>query len=147
MGKTIIKEDMFPEIIEQYNSSGKIAACDLIRSRHGLKNPYAVLSRIKKSKKYAYDPEIDQFSEIGESASGNVFMDLKELCGTAVIKTQKPVDAVPDSRPTAMEKLVKELISDRLLLLSRYITLDSSKRTILIDQTSLTADEYQIVTY
>ena len=38
-------------------------------------------------------------------------------------------------------------ISDRLLTLTRYITLDSSTRTILIDQTSLSADGYQVVTH
>jgi hypothetical protein len=46
-----------------------------------------------------------------------------------------------------MERLVHELISDRLLTLSRYITLESSTRTILIDQTSLSADGYQVVTH
>lgn len=33
MGKTIIKEDAFPEIIDQYNNGGKIVAYDIIRSR------------------------------------------------------------------------------------------------------------------
>lgn len=147
MGKTIIKEDMFPEIIEQYNSGGKAAAYDLIQGRYGLKNPYFIMRRIKKCRKYTYDPDMDQFTDVGVSASDSVFMDLNELCGTVVAKTQEPINAVSDSRPAAMEKLVHELISDRLLILSRYIALDSSTRTILIDQTSLTTDGYQIVTH
>ena len=53
---------------------------------------------------------------------------------------------VTDLGPSAaMEKLIQELISDHLLTLSRYITMDSSSRTILIDQASLTADGYQII--
>ncbi len=75
------------------------------------------------------------------------FMDLDELCGTAVAKAPLVGEPITDSRPSAMEKLVHELISDRLRALSRYITLDSSTRTILIDRTSLTADGYQIVTH
>ena len=63
-----------------------------------------------------------------------------------LLYTSQP-DPASDSRPAAMEKLVHELISDRLLTLSRYITLDSSTRTILIDQTSLSADGYQVVTH
>ena len=51
------------------------------------------------------------------------------------------------SRPAELEKLVHELISDRLLMLSRYITLDSASRTILIDRTSLETDGYQIVSH
>lgn len=43
-----------------------------------------------------------------------------------------------------MEKLVNELINNRLLTLSRYITLDGSSRTILIDRTSLSQDGLNI---
>ena len=46
-----------------------------------------------------------------------------------------------------MEMLVRELINDRLLLLSRYITLDTSAKTVIIDQPSLSADGYRIVTH
>jgi hypothetical protein len=46
-----------------------------------------------------------------------------------------------------MEALVNELINDRLLTLSRYITLDTSTRTIIIDRTSLSADGYRVVTH
>lgn len=56
-------------------------------------------------------------------------------------------DPLTDTRSTAMEKLVHELVSNRLLTLSRYITQDSSTRTILIDQTSLSADGYQVITH
>jgi hypothetical protein len=45
-----------------------------------------------------------------------------------------------------MEKLVHELVSDRLLMLSKYIVLDSLARTIFIDQASLSADGYRVVT-
>lgn len=74
-------------------------------------------------------------------------MNLDELCSTTAVTEGRPTHPATDLRPAAMEKLVHELISDRLLILSRYITLDSSTRTILIDQTSLSADGYQVVTH
>ncbi len=46
-----------------------------------------------------------------------------------------------------MESLVKELISDRLLELSRYIVMDTSSRIIMIDVTTMEADGYQVVTH
>ena len=147
MGKTIIGEELFPEIIEQYNAGGKSSAYDHLRSRYGIKNPFFVLRRIKACGKYDYDPSTDHFSETGKDLVDNIFMDLDELCSTSVIRPQKVENPVTDTRPAAMEKLVHELISDRLLTLSRYITLDSSTRKILIDQTSLMADGYQIVTH
>ena len=74
-------------------------------------------------------------------------MDLDELCNRTALSSERQAETVTDPRPAAMERLVHELISDRLLTLSRYITLDSSTRTILVDQTSLSADGYRVVTH
>ena len=144
MGKTIISEDIFPALVDVYNREGKTSAYDMIRNRYGVKNPFFVISRIKKCGKYTYDPENDRFSAAESDAANRVFMDLDELCGTIVSETAGTIE---DSRPAAMERLVHELISDRLMMLSRYITLDSSSRTIMIDQSSLSADGYRIVTH
>lgn len=144
MGKTIISEDIFPALVDVYNREGKTSAYDMIRNRYGVKNPFFVINRIKKCGKYTYDPENDRFSAAESDAANRVFMDLDELCGTIVSETAGTIE---DSRPAAMERLVHELISDRLMMLSRYITLDSSSRTIMIDQTSLSADGYRIVTH
>ncbi|WMJ77201.1 MULTISPECIES: hypothetical protein [unclassified Sedimentibacter] len=46
-----------------------------------------------------------------------------------------------------MKKLIHDLLGDRLLELSRYITLESSSRSMIIDQTSLKRDGYQISMY
>ena len=111
------------------------------------KNTYFVIKRIKECGKYLYDADMDHFSEIDASVADGVFMDLDELCGAAELAVVRQPEPAADTRPVAMEKLVRELIRDRLLTLSRYITLDSSTRTILIDQTSLSADGYQVVTH
>ena len=144
MGKTIISEGIFPALVDVYNREGKTSAYDMIRNRYGVKNPFFVINRIKKCGKYTYDPENDRFSAAESDAANRVFMDLDELCGTIVSETAGTIE---DSRPAAMERLVHELISDRLMMLSRYITLDSSSRTIMIDQSSLSADGYRIVTH
>ena len=46
-----------------------------------------------------------------------------------------------------MEKLIQELLGDRLLELSRYISLDSLSKTMIIDQTSLKSAGYRVVTH
>jgi len=46
-----------------------------------------------------------------------------------------------------MEKLIHELMSDRLLELGKYVVIDPSERTIVIDRTSLTENGYTIVTH
>ena len=147
MGKKIIHEEMFPEIVGLYNSSGKTAACDYLRNQFGIKNPYFVIKRIKHSSGYTYDPEKDRFEDSGKSNADDVFMNLDELCGNSVVEAPQHSQKMSDSRPVAMEKLVHELVSDRLLMLSKYIVLDSLARTIFIDQASLSADGYRVVTH
>lgn len=147
MGKSIIGKEIFPEIVGQYNSGGKTSAYDYLRGKYGIKHPYFVINRIRECGQYKYDPDMDQFTEAGSNTTDSVFMGLDELCVTAVAAAEKQSETVVDTRPVAMEKLVHELISDRLLTLSRYITLDSSTRTILIDQTSLTEDGYRVVAH
>ena len=75
-------------------------------------------------------------------------MDLDELCSGQIVEKRRNDDISSiDPRKGAMEKLVNELINDRLLTLSRYITLDGASRTILIDQTSLSQDGYRIISH
>ena len=147
MSKTIIGEEVFPKIIEEYNSVGKTAAYDYLRSQYGIRHPYTVIKRIMKCEKYSYDVETDHFSDAANTTADGVFMDLDELCCRTAPSAAVQEKPVADLRTAAMERLVHELISDRLLTLSHYITLDSSTRTILIDQTSLSADGYQVVTH
>ena len=132
---------MFSEIIELYNSQGRSAAYDLIRSKYGVKS-------IKRSRIYTYDPDTDQFvGGVGKSSPDAVFMDLDELCGTSIVETGRCAGEQAVMRQPSMDMLVRELINERLLLLSRYITLDTSAKTVLIDQSSLSADGYHIVTH
>lgn len=148
MGRTVIKDNMFPELVELYNREGRTAMYDLLRSKYGMKQPYFVLRRLKDSDKYDYDQEADRFTQINGSISDDVFMDLDELCSGSIIEKSVKSELTDLSpRKTAMEALVNELINDRLLTLSRYITMDSASRTILIDQTSLSQDGYRIISH
>ena len=103
MGKTIIGEELFPEIIEQYNAGGKSSAYDHLRSRYGIKNPFFVLRRIKACGKYDYDPSTDHFSETEKDLVDNIFMDLDELCGRTALSAGQQSKPVTDPRPAAIE--------------------------------------------
>lgn len=149
MGKAIIGEEMFPEIVQQYNLKGKAAVYEFLQNTYGIAYPSAVIRRIRKSGKYSYDPDTDQFTDARASIADDVFMDLEELCPSSVTdkKTHIPAKIIMENHAVAMDKLIHELVSDRLLILSRYISLDSSSRTILIDQTSLEGDGFQVLTH
>lgn len=75
-----------------------------------------------------------------------VFMTIDELCASNKNVKVSPVEQQPD-KSKEMEKLIQELIGDRLLEISRYISINSISKTLIIDKTSLDRDGYQVTTH
>ena len=136
------------KIVQIYNDEGRTAAYDLLRNQYDIKNPYFVMKRIDKNPKFKYNHDDDCYQIINTKDDDSVFMSMEELCLPVVpqhIKTSEK--QLIDNRPDEMEKLIQELLGDRLLELSRYIVLDSSSKTMVIDQTSLKSAGYRIITH
>ena len=144
-----IKDDELKELALLYNDEGKEHLYNLLRDRYEIKNPYFVFQRMKNKADLEYDPEQDCFRiESGPEESDGIFMSMEELCSPMVPRhVMSDKEHISASRPEAMEKLVRELIGDRLLELSRYVALDSLSKTMIIDKTSLESDGYQLVTH
>lgn len=128
------------EIIRLYNTVGRSQAYAYIREHYDVKNPYSVIKRMKQSAIYHYDASSDCFMDVTASDADSVFIDLNELC--QVNKTIQPIQA---DYGISMEKLIKELIEDRLLQLSRYIQMNEATRTVMVDQSSMISDGYRVV--
>jgi hypothetical protein len=96
-----------------------------------------------------YDEATDRFSvEQCNQADENLFMSMDELCSPVRpqhVYEKKTEQNAPKAE--AMEKLVKELIGDRLLELSRYVVMDTLNKTMIIDKTALTDAGYTLVTH
>ena len=71
-----------------------------------------------------------------------VFMTIDELCASNKNVKVSPVEQQPDK-----SKEMEKLIGDRLLELSRYISINSISKTLIIDKTSLVRDGYQVTTH
>ena len=71
-----------------------------------------------------------------------VFMTIDELCASNKKMKESPVEQQPDK-----SKEMEKLIGDRLLELSRYISINSISKTLIIDKTSLDRDGYQVTTH
>ena len=76
-----------------------------------------------------------------------MFMSIEELCKTPASNPIAQKDASPSACGNGLNALIQTLISDRLLELSRYVTLDVENRTIMIDQTGMRSDGYHVVTH
>lgn len=148
MARYKVKDEYLKELAEMYNSDGKQAVYELLRTRFNIKNPYFVLRRMCENPELSYNSEKDCFDTAEIKNTENVFMSMEELCSPIVpqhisCKAQEEID----SRPAAMDKLIRELIGDRLLELNKYITIDSLSKRIIIDKTTLIQDGYQLVTH
>lgn len=140
-----VTPENYPEIIEVYNSEGKTAAYDLIRSQYGIKNPTCVMKRMKQSNELSYNPDKDRFEITSCHEEEGIFLDLEDLCKRNANDSEKTTDiSLKDSRAQAMERLVHSLISDRLLELSKYVLLDPLNHHVIIDRTAMVTDGYQV---
>ena len=120
-----ITPDKYPQIIEVYNTEGKTAAYDLMRSCYEIKNPTCVMKRMK---------------------ADDIFLNLEALCENKVETADRSEGAINrNDRIKAMENMVHSLISDRLLELSKYVLLDPIGKRILIDKSSMQTDGYQVL--
>ena len=144
-----ISDKNLTELAAIYNSGGKEALYQKLRDSFEIKHPWATLARMKGIDYLGYDEASDSFSA-GQSilAEDNLFMSMDELC--LPVKPQhicedKTERTVPKAE--AMEKLVKELIGDRLLELSRYVIMDTLNKTMIIDKTALNDAGYTLVTH
>ena len=115
-----ITPDKYPQIIEVYNTEGKTAAYDLMRSCYEIKNPTCVMKRMKADKNLGYNYDTDRF-ESNSRKEDDIFLNLEALCENKV--------------ETA----------DRLLELSKYVLLDPLGKRILIDKSSMQTDGYQVL--
>jgi hypothetical protein len=145
-----ISNDELYGIAREYNRLGRKSICEKLKTEYGIKNTTSVLKRIKNRDGIEYIESEDRF-EIHSDPSENgddVFMSMDELCSPHTDKTARGKEFKTDteSRPEAMDRLVRELIGDRLLELSRYVTLDTISKKLLVDLTSLTNEGYRMET-
>ena len=135
-------------LAEKYNSDGKQAMYAYLQSEYGIKNPTCTFKRMKKHPELGYHPEKERFlfDENPTESEDKVFMTIDELCASNKNVKVSPVEQQPD-KSKEMEKLIQELIGDRLLELSRYISINSISKTLIIDKTSLVRDGYQVTTH
>lgn len=150
MSRTRISEQEFPDIVKYYNENGKSATYRFLADTYGMKNPGNVLKRIQRSGRYHYNSAADRYEQTDSTAEAALFMSIDELCSSAPTSARKSDTAgktAAEARSAATEKLIHDLMGDRLLELTRYITMSSSGRTVVVDQSSMKADGYTVIVH
>lgn len=148
MARCKVKDEDLKELAELYNVQGKKALYGLLNSKYSIKNPYFVFRRMCETPELCYNSERKVFALDEKTGTEKVFLSIEELCSPVIPqhggnKKQQEID----SKAAALEKLIRELIGDRLLELNRYVTIDSLSKRIIIDKTMLVTDGYQMITH
>ena len=142
-----VNENDFPAIVDIYNREGRTAFNEYIQSTYGLKNPRALLHRIRKTPGYNYDESTHRFETSEKAKDDSIFMSVDELCRNSSGTDNYVKRDTHSEENLTMDKLIHELISDRLLELRKYVILEPSSKTIIIDKTSMISDGYQVMTH
>ena len=144
-----IPDKNLPELAKVYNDGGKSALYHELRNSYGIKYPVSVFERMRKIASLGYNESKDLFDiKAKKNPDEDLFISIDELCSP--MKPQHVIakdDAENIPKTVAMERLVKELLGDRLLELSRYVILDTMSKTMIIDKTALSDAGYALVTH
>lgn len=133
-----------------YNTDGKQKMYRLIREKYEVSNPSLVFASMKKATYLGYDVESDCFTNISsEINEADIFLDIESLCAKGSYRKSENLSerkfALQGHK--SMDALIQELIGDRLLTLSKYVTLNAAEKVLCIDETTLKTDGYQVVRY
>jgi hypothetical protein len=145
-----VRQDDQEKLAAVYNAEGSKAVYQRLRDQYQIKNPSGVVRRMKVNKSLGYNLACDQFlsTEKGEA----MFLNLDDLCkptkkeNVQEIQPSRIKNKSADRRTDAMEKLVAELIGERLLELNQYVRMDTLSKMLVVNKTALTCDGYQLVT-
>lgn len=133
------------KVIEVYNTQGKAAALETIRTTYGVKDAYYVLRRLKTNSAYTYDSKSDSFHKSIETP----FMELEELCVESHENvTHKKVTSQPEKQiETQFDTYIQELIKERFMEYARFIQTNSIDRVWKVNKTALQAASYKLELY
>lgn len=140
-----VKKEELRILAEKYNEEGRQAICEILQSKYEIKTPNTVIKRMQNVESFHYDATLDQFLFHQTASPDKVFLSMDELCTPIIQVRADSNDTSHNNKPQAMEKLIQELIGDRLLEISKYVVMDPLSRKVIIEKTLLITDGYQVV--
>ena len=141
-----ITKDQLQGFAKVYNEQGKAELYNKLKNNYEVKNPACIFRRMKAEETLGFDEALNKFT-FHKPIAEDVFLSFDELCAPRQELVQVNQTTTESTKTVAMEKLIQELIGDKLLAISRYVNMNVSDRTIIIDRTSLQNDGYQIIAH
>ena len=141
-----LNKDERIQIAGIYNTEGKKKMYEVLREKYLISNPSQVFAVMKKAPYLLYDAKLDRFDiKDLETNEANIFLNIDELCSNGQKKpASKPAQKNHTSHKS-MDAVIQELIGDRLLTLSQYVSLNTTEKILWIDETTLKNNGYQLI--
>ena len=139
----------FDEFVNEINENGKNAAKTLVRDKYNL-NFEQVKRRLINGTDYYFDASTRLYKHKAQASDTADFMSLEELDNQQphkVVKTTKNrIDApIGASSNSNFDEMVKELIKDRIMELSKYVSIDHASRCVVVKTDNLKLDGFDLV--
>lgn len=140
-----VSEEELIRIANVYNTQGKSAAISLLRDEYQYQNISNMWMRLRSRKLIENDTVTESDAKKNNSFNpDDVFISMDELCSTS--KNKEKNKSFPTIKKTvSMEKLIQDLIGERLLEISKYIILNVTDKTMIVDKTTLSDDGYKLI--
>jgi hypothetical protein len=136
----------FEEFVTIYNGKGKSEAVILARKKYNL-SFQQVRRRLHNRSDYYFDATVRLYKHKSEASIENNFMTIDELdCCKSKENVQK--ESMPLSGlglTHTFDDLVKELIKDRLMELTKYVSINIETKRLIINTKNLRRDCFELI--
>ena len=140
-----IKVD-FSEFVNIFNTQGKDAARLLAREKYNRSFEY-IQRKVRYESDYYFDRTLKKYKNKDKNIIEADFMSLDELdnYGTqvAVSKNSEPLPGL--SKDESFDQLINELIKDRILELSKYISISHETRQLTVKSKTIKNDGLSLI--
>lgn len=139
----------FDEFVNEINKNGKNAAKALARDKYNL-NFEQVKRRLINGTDYYFDAYTRLYKHKAQASDNVDFMSLEELDNQMPDKapktTKNRIDAPTGASSNSnFDEIVKELIKDRIMELSKYVSIDRASRCVVVKTDNLKLDGFNLV--
>lgn len=138
-----VRRSDYENIVQVFNESGSNAALEYLQQNFGVKYPRDVITRIKKTPGYSYDPVTKKININLSEPEDAIFMGIDELC-TPLSNNNDVETSVEIPADLNINMIYQELLQEKFLELTKYVKLNRYLNTINIDKSALIANGYQV---
>lgn len=139
-----IRRSDYENIVQVFNELGNKAALEYLQQNFGVKYPRDVITRIKKTPGYSYDPVTKKINIGLTEPEEAIFMDIDELCNPLSTNNTEVESSVEIPADLNINIIYQELLQEKFLELTKYVKLNRYLNTINIDKSALIANGYHV---